>query len=60
VLRIAGLRDALQRRAPFAVHDITRNRRFEVRHDLSERQVRVVLAGGLINDFQARERQAQH
>jgi hypothetical protein len=27
---------------------------FQVRHDVSDRQVRVLLAGGLINDFRAR------
>jgi len=54
VLRIEGLRDALAAREPIEVHDTTRDRRFQVRHDLSDRQVRVVLAGGLINDFRQR------
>jgi aconitate hydratase len=54
VLRIEGLRDALAAREPIDVHDATRDRRFRVRHDLSDRQVRVVLAGGLINDFRQR------
>jgi aconitate hydratase len=54
VLRIEDLHESLQRRDPIAVHDTRRDRRFEVRHDLSPRQVRVVLAGGTINDFRAR------
>jgi aconitate hydratase len=54
VLRIEGLRDALAAREPIDVHNATRDRRFRVRHDLSDRQVRVVLAGGLINDFRQR------
>jgi aconitate hydratase len=54
VLRIERLRDALAAGEPFEVHDTTRDRRFMVRHDLSERQLRVVLAGGLINDFRER------
>jgi aconitate hydratase len=56
VLRIEGLREGLQRREPLHVRGTERDRDFEVRHDLSDRQVRVVLAGGLINEF--RERQA--
>jgi hypothetical protein len=31
-----------------------RDRRFRVRHDLSDRQLRIVLAGGVINDFRRR------
>jgi aconitate hydratase len=55
VLRIDGLREALPRREPIEVHNATRDRRFHVRHNLSDRQVRVVLAGGLINDFRQRK-----
>jgi aconitate hydratase len=53
-LRIDGLRGALERGGPIEVE--RDGRRFQVRHELSERQVRVVLAGGLINDFRRRER----
>jgi len=38
----------------FTVRNVTRDASFQVRHDLSDRQVRVLLAGGLINDFRAR------
>ena len=55
VLRIEGLHEALERGDPLHVHDPQRDRAFEVRHDLSPRQVRVVLAGGLINDFRRRK-----
>jgi aconitate hydratase len=54
VLRIDGLHDALRSGEPLEVHDTTKDHRFKVRHDLSERQVRVLLAGGLINDFRQR------
>jgi len=54
VLRIDGLRAALARREPIEVLDATKQRSFAVRHDLSERQVRIVRAGGLINDFRER------
>jgi aconitate hydratase len=54
VLRLEGLRDALDNDGPIRVHDTERERDFEVRHELSARQVRVVLAGGLINDFRTR------
>jgi aconitate hydratase len=54
VLRIEGLRDALAAGERIDVLDTTTQRSFAVRHDLSERQLRVVLAGGLINDFRRR------
>jgi aconitate hydratase len=53
VLRIEGLHDALLTRSPIAVVNTTRDHRFQARHELSDRQVRIVLAGGLINDFRA-------
>ena len=58
VLRIEGLHEALAAPEPIAVVNVTQDRRFQVRHDLSDRQVRVVLAGGLINDFHRRESQS--
>jgi len=54
VLRVERLRDALSAGARIDVHDLTKDRSFAVRHDLSERQIRIVLAGGLINDFRER------
>jgi aconitate hydratase len=54
VLALDGIHEALRRREPIEVRNRTRDRRFRVRHDLSERQVRVVIAGGLINDFRQR------
>jgi aconitate hydratase len=51
VLRIEDLHAALPAREPIEVVDVTQERSFRVRHDLSDRQVRIVLAGGLINDF---------
>jgi aconitate hydratase len=52
VLKLEGIHAALRGREPIEVQH--GDRRFEVRHDLSERQVRVVLAGGLINEFRSR------
>ena len=55
ILGIDGLRQRLQRgEDAFTVRNVTRGATFQVRHDLSDRQVRVLLAGGLINDFRAR------
>jgi aconitase A len=55
VLRIQGLRKGLERgEHTYTVRNLTRHATFEVRHDVSDRQVRVLLAGGLINDFRAR------
>jgi aconitate hydratase len=54
-LCIKGLRDALSTREPIDVINLTMARCFQVRHSRSDRQVRVVLAGGLINDYRIRE-----
>jgi len=55
VLRIQGLREGLERgEDAFTVRNVTRDSSFQVRHDLSDRQVRVLLAGGLVNDFRVR------
>jgi aconitate hydratase len=55
VLRIHGLRNGLGRgEDAFKVRNLTRDATFQVRHDLSDRQVRVLIAGGLINEFRAR------
>jgi aconitate hydratase len=54
VLRIESVRDAVRSGHPFEVANVTQDTRFRVRHDLSERQVRAVFAGGLINDFKQR------
>jgi aconitate hydratase len=54
VLRVDGLHEALRGSDPITVHNTTRDRRLQVRHELSPRQVEIVLAGGLINDFRQR------
>jgi aconitate hydratase len=59
-LRIDGHHDALRDRVPIAVHNLTRDRRLEVRHDLSDRQVETLLAGGLINHFRNRRQRARN
>jgi aconitate hydratase len=58
VLQIEAVRDILETREPIDVENVTRERSFRVRHELSDRQIRIVLAGGLINDFRSRDRQA--
>jgi len=55
VLRIQSLRAGLERgEDTFTVCNVTSHASFQVRHDLSDRQVRVLLAGGLVNDFRVR------
>ena len=55
VLRIQSLRAGLERgEDTFTVCNVTSYASFQVRHDLSDRQVRVLLAGGLVNDFRVR------
>ncbi|MFW6059645.1 MAG: aconitate hydratase [Phycisphaeraceae bacterium] len=47
-LRLRNLREALQRGNVIEVENTTRGETIRARHDLSERQVRMILAGGLI------------
>ncbi len=47
-LRITGIRDALADTDTFKVDNVTKDKSFTVRHRLSPRQVKDVLAGGLI------------
>ena len=49
VLRLAGVRRALAEGAQLAVENVTRQRKFQVRHFMSPRQVQLLLRGGLIN-----------
>jgi aconitate hydratase len=49
VLRIEGVRAGLEADAPIRVDNVTQQTSFRVRHDLSDREIRVVLEGGLIN-----------
>jgi aconitate hydratase len=56
VLVLGGLRDAVSAGAGsrITVHNRTNGGSFEVAHQLSPRQVAMVLAGGLINEFRQR------
>jgi aconitate hydratase len=54
VLALDGIHDALRRGESLRVRNRTRDREFDVHHDLSDRQIRVVTAGGLINEFRQR------
>jgi hypothetical protein len=53
VLRIDDVHDAIRACEPFDVHLGDSDESVRVRHDLSPRQINVVLAGGLINAFQS-------
>jgi aconitate hydratase len=55
-LRLEGPHAALPAGRELEVVNATRGTTVRVRHELSPRQVRIVLAGGLINEFRARER----
>ncbi|ETA08147.1 MULTISPECIES: aconitate hydratase [Gordonia] len=59
-LRLENLRDALGADDVLTVHNLTKDRRFEVRHRLSKRQVSDVLAGGLIPRLAAEEHPDEH
>jgi len=49
VLRLAGVRRALAGGGELVVENVTRQRKFQVRHFMSPRQVQHLLSGGLIN-----------
>jgi aconitate hydratase len=56
VLALRDARRAIASGAPIAVRNATRDRVVRVRHDLSRRQIDVLLAGGLINRARSRPR----
>jgi aconitate hydratase len=49
VLSFEGIRDAIQRSEEIQIRNATRGTTIRARHDLSERQVEILLEGGLIN-----------
>lgn len=49
ILRIARVRELLRQGQPLVVEDLSQGCAFPLRHELSERQVQIVLAGGLLN-----------
>ena len=49
VLRLTGVRHALAEGSALVVENVTRQRKFQVRHFMSPRQVQFLLRGGLIN-----------
>jgi aconitate hydratase len=51
VLRLEGVRSALTEGRELTLVNVTKGREFAVRHNLSPRQVEVILAGGLLNYF---------
>jgi len=48
-LEIAGVREAIRRGPTVRVRNLTRGSEFTARHDLSPRQVEILLAGGSLN-----------
>jgi len=48
-LRIAQVREVLRQGKPLTVVNLSQGYEFQVRYDLSERQVQMILAGGLLN-----------
>ena len=55
-LRFEGLHRALEQGGDLEVENCSRQERYRVEHDLSRRQVQVLLAGGLINHFRGQGR----
>ncbi|MFW5942634.1 MAG: aconitate hydratase [Chloroflexota bacterium] len=57
VLRLPDVRRAIRTGEELEVINETNDQRMKVRHDLSQRQVEMLLAGGLINLFRKRHRE---
>ena len=49
MLRLTDLRRVLTEGGELVVENVTRQRKFQVRHYMSPRQVQLLLSGGLIN-----------
>lgn len=56
VLRISEVRAALASGAAITVTSVSRQTAYETRHGLNDREIRVILAGGLINQINPDER----
>ena len=50
---ISGIQAALQAGEDLTVHNLTQNKTFQIGYDLTERQVNILLAGGLLNYIKA-------
>jgi aconitate hydratase len=50
---IRGVRAALEAGEPLTVHNLTQDRIFQAQYDLTDRQVKILLAGGLLNYIKA-------
>ena len=55
-LRFANLRRSIRSCAPFEIENVTAGTTFQVTHTLSEREVAIVLAGGLLNHTVRRDK----
>jgi len=56
VLWLVALREALSQGRPLSITNVTKGTTVAVRHALTERQVDVILAGGLLNYFRDQAR----
>jgi aconitate hydratase len=50
---ITGIHAALRAGEPLTVHNLSQKKRFQASYDLTERQVNILLAGGLLNYIKA-------
>jgi aconitate hydratase len=52
---VTGLRDAIRAGNTITIRNVTKQRDIVFRHNLTPRQVEIVLAGGLLNHIKASE-----
>ncbi len=56
ILAVSGLKEAIKKGHEVTVYNKTKNQTYQARHNMSDRQVEVMLAGGMVNYFRARHR----
>ena len=58
VIKLEGLREAVKEKRNIAAINETKNQSYEMTHTLSNRQLQVMLAGGVINYFRMKDQRA--
>ena len=58
VIKLEGLREAVKEKRNIAAVNETKNQSYEMTHTLSNRQLQVMLAGGVINYFRMKDQRA--
>ncbi len=58
MIRLQGLRRSLKEHKPISLHNETKDESYELTYTLSERQIQIMLEGGVINYFKEKNKDA--